>query len=607
MKQRIVFYDARKFSADNDILLRMEAISKLSRQKLLAALRAETVFSIDDLEEAVAAENAAYFKGRDMDIDVEPMALEGAQKEWFLTESRKWAKRNLVLPFQMQKLFAQYGVLSEFKGFQQVKAKDPNALIRAVMTIGAVFVGLGIVLFIAANWQRIPGPIKIAGDLLLSLIFLHTAFHQADQRLSRALYLISFFGIGGAILLMGQIYHVQADSYLLPLVWGFILLPVALLLNVSLALYCSVGLWSFAMLAYRSANDTTTWFYPALILGFLIPYGVLKSDKKIINTALGCAIAALAIAGCAGELWMTSIWLLALVLFYVKEKSEKYEIFLLGGFIFWHIAFMQQYKNFPDIFYIFPLIYFTMTTVRRGSNGFAILNIFNALFWLATFYFQISKRFSLVQPQGLDIFLFIFCLSLFFYGAGLRLRGQEIWQPLSRFLKVSGIVVLTVAAYGLSFKFYKMELSFYCSALYSITALCFFSAGLVWIFKALIDDFNSQKRVIGEVVLFVLLGTGILLTWILPPRSPVFVPIFNLVLFFEALVLMVKGYREKKIDFYNFGIALFVLLIVTRYFDTLSALMPRSVFFILGGVFLIGWAVFISRQKRIQAEDAQHV
>ena len=63
-------------------------------------------------------------------------------------------------------------------------------------------------------------------------------------------------------------------------------------------------------------------------------------------------------------------------------------------------------------------------------------------------------------------------------------------------------------------------------------------------------------------------------------------------------MFMVKGYREQRVNFYNAGIGLFVVLIVFRYFDTFWYLMPRSVFFMLGGLFLIGWALFIDRQKK---------
>lgn len=611
MKQRIIFYGARQFSSDAEILARMEVLLKVSSQKFIGRLRADPVFYIENIDLNIAEESVNYFKARGMDVELEPMALEGQQKEWFIAESRKWFKRGVVFPYQLKRLFSYYGVSSEGLGIEQEKPKDSNSLIRTVLSIGAIFIGVGIILFIAANWQRIPSAVKIVSDLIIALGFLNAAYQcqfksQADERLSRSLYIISFFAIGSVILLMGQIYHVQAESYILPLVWGFLLLPVAFLLNVSLALYFSIGLWSIAMLSYSNLYNATPWFYPALTLGFLMPYSFLKRDKTMGLVCLGCILGALVLAAMAGEFMMASIWLLGLIFLYSQKKDEKYEALLLVGFIFWHLAFLEKYESFPNVFYIFPLVFFTLSAIRRGSPRFAIANIFNALFWLGTFYFQITKRFDLIAPQGLDLLLFMLSLGVFFYGAGTRLTGQDPWQPLCLFLRRTGVLIVTIAAYFLSFRFYNKSDAFYYSALYLFSTIFFFSAGAVWAVRPMLGDFAIGKRRLGELLVFGLLAVGMLLTWILPPSSALFVVIFNCALFFEALALMIKGHLEKRIDFYNFGIALFVLLIVSRYFDTLSAFMPRSFFFILGGVFLIAWAVFIDRQKKIHREIAHH-
>jgi len=79
----------------------------------------------------------------------------------------------------------------------------------------------------------------------------------------------------------------------------------------------------------------------------------------------------------------------------------------------------------------------------------------------------------------------------------------------------------------------------------------------------------------------------------------------NLTLFAGALVLMLHGHRAQSLLWYNGGIAVFVVLIVSRYFDTFVDLLPRSVFFLLGGILLIVWAVVVDRQRRRRARKEE--
>ena len=91
----------------------------------------------------------------------------------------------------------------------------------------------------------------------------------------------------------------------------------------------------------------------------------------------------------------------------------------------------------------------------------------------------------------------------------------------------------------------------------------------------------------------------------LSPSLGIHVVLFNLILFACALLLMLEGHRGQSLLWYNLGIGLFVVLIATRYFDTFVDLLPRSVFFLLGGVFLIVWAVLVDRQRRRRLAAAE--
>lgn len=65
-----------------------------------------------------------------------------------------------------------------------------------------------------------------------------------------------------------------------------------------------------------------------------------------------------------------------------------------------------------------------------------------------------------------------------------------------------------------------------------------------------------------------------------------------------ALVLIYSGYRKKSMFYVNLGILWLIIFIVVKYFDLLWELMPRSLFFLSGGIILILAALFFEHKRR---------
>jgi len=75
--------------------------------------------------------------------------------------------------------------------------------------------------------------------------------------------------------------------------------------------------------------------------------------------------------------------------------------------------------------------------------------------------------------------------------------------------------------------------------------------------------------------------------------------IFNLILFFEVIGVLVLGYIKKQDWLINLGAAFLFILVFVKYFDWFFSSMDKSLFFILAGIllFFVGW--FMEKARKI--------
>ncbi|MDF2626533.1 MAG: rane protein [Symbiobacteriaceae bacterium] len=73
---------------------------------------------------------------------------------------------------------------------------------------------------------------------------------------------------------------------------------------------------------------------------------------------------------------------------------------------------------------------------------------------------------------------------------------------------------------------------------------------------------------------------------------------FNLLLFAGTVGWIVYGVRRRQQLVVNLGLAVFVLHVLTRYFDLFFSAMDRSLFFVLGGILLLGGGWLLERNRR---------
>jgi uncharacterized membrane protein len=145
----------------------------------------------------------------------------------------------------------------EMKGRQ-----SPNRLFLVFGILGAILVGLGVILIIAHNWDELTRLTKtiisflpvLTGQLLCG----YTLFRKADNQVwkeSSTAFL--FLAIGGTISLVSQVYHIPGNLGSFLFTWMLIGLPLVYVMNSSVAsmFYLSGITWY--------ACETGYWTYPA--------------------------------------------------------------------------------------------------------------------------------------------------------------------------------------------------------------------------------------------------------------------------------------------------------------------------------------------------------
>ena len=159
--------------------------------------------------------------------------------------------------------------------------------------LGAVLVGLGLILIIAHNWDNLARPVKaffafvplIAGQAACAWA-LYRHKHHAVWKESASVFL--FFAVGASMALISQIYHLPGDLGGFVLTWMLLCLPQIYLLRSSgTSLLFITGITFYACeTGYWSQNNEIPWLYLALLVA-VMPYytGMFKKGRVQSNFA----------------------------------------------------------------------------------------------------------------------------------------------------------------------------------------------------------------------------------------------------------------------------------------------------------------------------------
>lgn len=142
-------------------------------------------------------------------------------------EAQRWQADGLINGTQFQQLSDRYQ-------FNQLDTQAKNRFTLILLGLGSVLIGLGVITFVAANWQDIP---RLARVALLFSVFVGVNFagfalwrQPGDlwqSRLGQALLLLGALILGANMALMAQMFHIGGSPYGLFLTWGIGVLVMA--------------------------------------------------------------------------------------------------------------------------------------------------------------------------------------------------------------------------------------------------------------------------------------------------------------------------------------------------------------------------------------------
>ncbi|MBX7259647.1 MAG: DUF2157 domain-containing protein, partial [Candidatus Hydrogenedentes bacterium] len=165
------------------------------------------------------------------------------------------------------------------------ESRVPLALV-VCSVLGAVLIGLGIILVLAHNWDEMSRSTRTVisfAPLLIGQALAAVALIRKPGSVAWAEGAGAFLAlaIGSSIALVGQTYHLPGDLGSFTLTWLLLGLPIVYVLNASVpAIFYMAG--TTAWTAYMfSEQATTIWFYPLAAL--IVPHLVIAYRRSMVG------------------------------------------------------------------------------------------------------------------------------------------------------------------------------------------------------------------------------------------------------------------------------------------------------------------------------------
>lgn len=143
-----------------------------------------------------------HFKYQDQEVSA-------MSKKFIVTESRRWVEAGIVTTEQAERIAQLY--------------TDRKQAVGLVPLLGGVLIGLGILSFTAANWQAIPELMRLLIILAAMAGFYgagDTVLKRGHDRIGIALLGLGLLSFGAGIVLIAQMFHLEAYDVTSWIIWG---------------------------------------------------------------------------------------------------------------------------------------------------------------------------------------------------------------------------------------------------------------------------------------------------------------------------------------------------------------------------------------------------
>ncbi|MBD2101539.1 DUF2157 domain-containing protein [Leptolyngbya sp. FACHB-261] len=465
-------------------------------------------------------------------------------------EIEQWQAEGLIDTLQYQRLSERYQLDS-------LDTSASNRFVTILVGLGGLLLGLGVITFVAANWQAWPRIFKVVLLLAVLVGVNATGFYlwqRSNQwrRLGQALLLLGALSLGANLALMAQMFHISGEPYKLFFVWSLGTLAMAYGLR-----FVPLGILSLFLMAWGYWSGSWQWSS----FGAALPFELILTHLPIV--------AALAFVPFA--YWCRSRPAFGLAALLVVLSLER-NLFMSPQPLARATVSAVAYALPPALLWGYQDHLWQRLGLRVGlRQG-----------------LRLEQSPAPIQFRPLARRLALFFLGLAFYGLSFHyawptqtaeIARDETLQPNNWALLIDIVVFISLAI----FEWLKL-------------AQQAEQGSLRW------HGAISNSAVIGS---FIALGAAVL-TWhyALNPIVLFGAFFFNVLLFLLAGGLIRQGLSSaQRLTFWS-GVLLLALQVLSRLFEYQTALLLKSFVFVLCGIGVIVAGLWFERYQRTQAEAA---
>ncbi len=276
--------------------------------------------------------------------------------ERLATELRHWEREGLITGEQALDIASRYELSGPARRSQRAQAR----LVAILAIFGAILVGLGIVLFFAANWDQISREARLAMiTLIVPAVYALSywiRYERQYRRVGTALLLLGCITYGAAIHLVAQVYNFPVNHPLLFTLFFLGVIPMAYLTGSLSVMVLSIGVF-LAMVGFWLGDIFSR-----------APY----ADGQMIFSLILYAVVGLALYG-LGRIKMTS----AITLSYATAFQQAGVVTTLAAIYL--LGFRSPYEGFEPGVLIDPVGSIGLWIALFAAMALAVVSMAGAL------------------------------------------------------------------------------------------------------------------------------------------------------------------------------------------------------------------------------------
>lgn len=303
--------------------------------------------------------------------------------------------------------------------------------------------------------------------------------------------------------------------------------------------------------------------------------------------------------------------------YYFKYQKQNFPIvgeslIFLGALLFGATVFLiAQIYNINANSHVLVLIWLLgILPFIYGFSSSKIAGLAALLFYIWIGLYVYNGLNDIIKDKDFLMLPVLYLVSgVLMFGIGAMHYLSENLKSVARVYRLAGIKIVMISLFLLTFELFSGSHPFHSSlatsSQFTIGFVMFAILAIVLGVIALI--FNPSKSSTNVLENLVALGlTGVsLLFFFFPATTNIYVLFFNLILFAIVFVLFFAGYQREDMQIVNVGMFWLSTLILFRYFDLFWDLLPRSLFFMVGGLILVlGGIAFEKKRRQLKAKFA---